>query len=91
MPRRTAGIRSPQPFPGRAQVATPAYAELTENKRKRRSSLRDRYRLYLVFACGALNSRLLRVNGPSHKLTATTRGGVIIDEQEIVERLEVES
>jgi hypothetical protein len=91
MPRRTAGIQSPQAFPGRGQVATLVYSELTENKRKRRSSPRDSYRLYLVFACGALNSLSLRTNDRFYKSTAATRGGVIIDEQEIVERLEVES
>jgi superfamily II DNA or RNA helicase len=66
---------------GRAGVGD---IELTENEWSRACNLRDRYWLYVVFDCGTPNPRLLRVHDPFYKLIATAKGGVIIDENEIV-------
>lgn len=58
--------------------------ELTENEWSRSCNLRDRYWLYVVFDCGTPNPRLFRVQDPFRKLIATAKGGVIIDEPEIM-------
>ena len=58
--------------------------ELTENEWNRSCNSRDRYWLYVVFDCGTPGPRLLRVNDPFRKLIATAKGGVIIDEREIM-------
>ena len=58
--------------------------ELTENEWSRSCNLRDRYWLYVVYNCGTPNPRLLRVQDPFRKLIATAKGGVIIEENEII-------
>lgn len=58
--------------------------ELTENEWSRACNERDRYWLYVVYDCGMPNPRLLRVNDPFRKLIATAKGGVIIEENEII-------
>lgn len=66
---------------GRAGVGD---IELTENEWSRSCNLRDRYWLYVVFDCGSSSPRLLRVQDPFRKLVTTAKGGVIIDEGEII-------
>jgi superfamily II DNA or RNA helicase/DNA-binding XRE family transcriptional regulator len=66
---------------GRAGVGD---IELTENEWSRACNLRDRYWLYVVFDCGAPIPRLLRVQDPFRKLLANAKGGVIIEESEIM-------
>ncbi|MFZ0890359.1 MAG: helicase-related protein [Candidatus Binataceae bacterium] len=66
---------------GRAAVGD---IELTENEWSRACNLRDRYWLYVVYECGTPNPRLLRVQDPFRKLIATAKGGVLIDETEIL-------
>lgn len=66
---------------GRAGVGD---IELTENEWSRACNLRDRYWLYVVYDCGTPNPRLLRVHDPFRKPTATVKGGVIIDESEVI-------
>ncbi len=66
---------------GRAGVGD---IELTENEWSRACNLRDRYWLYVVYDCGTPNPRLLRVQNPFYKLIATAKGGVIIDETEVL-------
>jgi superfamily II DNA or RNA helicase len=58
--------------------------ELTENEWSRACNLRDRYWLYVVYDCGTPNPRLMRVQDPFYKLIATAKGGVTIDETEIL-------
>jgi hypothetical protein len=38
----------------------------------------------VVYDCGTLNPRLSRVQDPFKKLIATAKGGVTIDEKEII-------
>ncbi len=66
---------------GRAAVGD---IELTENEWSRACNLRERYWLYVVYECGTPGPRLLRVCDPFRKLIATAKGGVIIDESEIL-------
>ena len=49
-----------------------------------RVQLREQYWLYVVYDCGTSNPRLLRINDPFYKLVATAKGGVIIDEAEVM-------
>jgi superfamily II DNA or RNA helicase len=70
---------------GRAGVGD---IELTENEWSRACNLRDRYWLYVVFDCGTPRPRLLRVHDPFYKLIATAKGGVIVDERDIMKAAE---
>jgi superfamily II DNA or RNA helicase len=58
--------------------------ELTENEWSRACNSRDRYWLYVVYDCGTQNPRLFRVQDPFQKLIATAKGGVIIDETQVI-------
>lgn len=58
--------------------------ELTENEWSRACNERDRYWLYVVFDCGTPHPRLFRVQNPFYKLIATPKGGVLIDESQII-------
>jgi hypothetical protein len=58
--------------------------ELTENEWSRACNLRERYWLYVVYNCGTRSPHLLRVENPFYKLIATAKGGVIIDEAELM-------
>jgi len=58
--------------------------ELTENEWSRACNSRDGYWLYVVYDCGTPNPRLFRVQDPFKKLIATAKGGVIIDENEVL-------
>jgi hypothetical protein len=66
---------------GRASVED---IELTENEWNRACNSRDKYWLYVVFDCGTPSPRLFRVQDPFRKLIATAKGGVIIDETDIM-------
>ncbi|MFZ0890365.1 MAG: DUF3883 domain-containing protein [Candidatus Binataceae bacterium] len=57
---------------------------LTENEWSRACKERGRYWLYVVYNCGTPNPRLLRVQDPFRKLIATAKGGVIVDETEVL-------
>ena len=71
---------------GRAAIGD---VELTENEWAKACNLRDRYWLYVVFDCATPQPRLLRVQDPFGKLLFKAKGGVIIDEKEILEAAEV--
>jgi superfamily II DNA or RNA helicase len=58
--------------------------ELTENEWSRACNSRDKYWLYVVYDCGTPNPRLFRVQDPFRKLIATAKGGVIVDESQIL-------
>ncbi|MBE3116228.1 DUF3883 domain-containing protein, partial [Candidatus Bathyarchaeota archaeon] len=62
---------------GRANVGD---VELTKNEWSQAINLGGRYWLYVGFDCGTSSPRLLRVKDPFNKLSASPRGGVIIDE-----------
>ncbi len=62
--------------------------ELTENEWSRACNSRDGYWLYVVYDCGTPNPRLLRVQNPFYKLIATAKGGVIIDENQVLRAME---
>jgi superfamily II DNA or RNA helicase len=64
--------------------------ELTENEWSRACNSRDHYWLYVVYDCGRPNPRLLRIQNPFYKLIATAKGGVIIDESEVINAAEAE-
>ncbi len=66
---------------GRAAIGD---IELTENEWSRACNLSDRYWLYVVYKCGTPYPRLLRVRDPFRRLIATPKGGVLIDETEVV-------
>jgi len=66
---------------GRAAIGD---IELTENEWSRACNLRDRYWLYVVYNSGTPNPRLFRVQDPFRKLIATAKGGVMIDETEVI-------
>jgi hypothetical protein len=72
---------------GRAAVGD---VELTENEWAKACNLRDRYWLYVVFNCATPQPRLLRVQDPFQKLLFTAKGGVIIDETQILQAAENE-
>lgn len=63
--------------------------EVTENEWAKACNLRERYWLYVVYECGGPRPRLLRVQDPFKKLLARTRGGVVIDERQVLEMAEV--
>lgn len=56
----------------------------SRTKWSRACNLRDRDWLYVVYGCGTPSPRLLQVQDPFHKLIASAKGGVMIDESEIV-------
>lgn len=58
--------------------------ELTENEWAKACNLRERYWLYVVYDCGSPRPRLLRVQDPFKKLLVRARGGVVIDEQQVL-------
>ena len=57
--------------------------ELTEDEWVKACNLRDQYWLYVVHDCASAQSRLVRVQVPFHELLFRTKGGVVIEEQEI--------
>ena len=59
--------------------------ELTENEWAKACNLRERYWLYVVFGCTSPQPRLLRVRDPFDKLIVRAKGGVVIEESEILE------
>ena len=58
--------------------------ELTDNEWAKACNLGDRYWLYVVFDCGTPHPRLLRVRDPFKALLVQARGGVIVDEQQVL-------
>ncbi len=66
---------------GRAGIGD---VEVTENEWAKACNLREKYWLYVVFDCGTPTPRLVRVQDPFRKLVANAKGGVIIDEREIL-------
>ena len=66
---------------GRAGVGD---VELTDNEWAKACNLGDRYWLYVVFDCGTPHPRLLRVRDPFKALVVQARGGVIVDEQQVL-------
>jgi hypothetical protein len=66
---------------GRAAIGD---IELTENEWAKACNLRDRYWLYVVYECASPHPRLLRVQDPFANLLVRAKGGVVIDEREIL-------
>lgn len=62
--------------------------QLSENEWARAANLRDKYWLHVVYDCGALNPRLLRVRDPLGSLFFRAKGGVVIDEAAIIQAAE---
>jgi hypothetical protein len=62
--------------------------QLSENEWAKAANLRERYWLYVVYDCAALNPRLLRIQDPFLKLIVQARGGVIVDEQAVFQAAE---
>jgi len=58
--------------------------ELTDNEWAKACNLGDRFWLYVVFDCGTPHPRLLRVRHPFKALLVQARGGVIVDEQQVL-------
>jgi len=59
--------------------------EMTENEWAKVCNLRKNYWLYVVYDCGTVHPRLLRIQDPFAKLLAKAKGGVIINESSIIE------
>jgi superfamily II DNA or RNA helicase/DNA-binding XRE family transcriptional regulator len=70
---------------GRARVGD---VEVSENEWAKACNERGRYWLYVVFNCGAAQPQLVGVRDPFGKLLATPRGGVIIDERQVLRAAE---
>jgi hypothetical protein len=70
---------------GRAGIGD---VELTENEWTSACNQRDRYWLYVVFDCGSLHPRLLRVQDPFQKLIAKAKGSIIIAPSSVIESSE---
>ena len=70
---------------GRAGVGD---VELTENEWAKACNLRKRYWLYVVYDCARSQPRLLRIQDPFEKLLFRAKGGVVIEEQQIMEAAE---
>jgi hypothetical protein len=66
---------------GRAAIGD---IELTENEWAKACNPRERYWLYVVYECASAHPRLLRVQDPFANLLIRAKGGVIIDEREIL-------
>jgi len=64
--------------------------ELTENEWAKACNERGRYWLYVVYNCGTPQPRLVRVRDPFGRLIATPRGGVIIDERQVLAAAEIQ-
>lgn len=62
--------------------------QLSENEWAKAANLRDKYWLYVVYDCAALNPRLLRIRDPFLKLIVKARGGVIVGEQAVFQEAE---
>jgi superfamily II DNA or RNA helicase/DNA-binding XRE family transcriptional regulator len=67
---------------GRAQVGD---IEISENEWAKACNLRDRYWLYVVYNCASAYPKLVRVQDPFGKLLVRAKGGMIIEEREILE------
>jgi hypothetical protein len=67
---------------GRAGIGD---VELTENEWVKACNLQDRYWLYVVYNCAGHNPQLLRIQNPFRNLLFRPKGGVIIDEQAILQ------
>ncbi|OEU52973.1 MAG: hypothetical protein BA861_12595 [Desulfobacterales bacterium S3730MH5] len=51
-------------------------------------NLRDQYWLYVVYNCAISSPRLIRIQDPFFKLLVRAKGGVVIDQQEILRSAE---
>jgi hypothetical protein len=78
---RPAGEERAIEVKGRAAIGD---IELTKNEWAKACNLRERYWLYVVYECASPHPRLLRVQDPFANLLVRARGGVIIDEREIL-------
>jgi hypothetical protein len=85
--RRPSGEERAIEVKGRAGVGD---VEMTENEWAKACNLRDRYWLYVVFDCAGSHPRLFRVRDPFYTLIAKARGGVIVDETQILAATEAD-
>lgn len=65
--------------------------EISENEWAKACNLRDKFWLYVVYNCGSAQPKLHRIKDPFGQLLVQARGGVIIDEQEIITSAEIET
>jgi hypothetical protein len=70
---------------GRAQAGD---VELTENESAKACNLRDGYSLYVVYSCATAQPRICRVREAFGALLARAKGGVTIEEREVIEAAE---
>ncbi len=70
---------------GRAQVGE---IELSENEWAKACNLRDDYWLYVVYHCASSGPQLHRVRDPFGALVARAKGGVVIEESEVIRAAE---
>jgi superfamily II DNA or RNA helicase len=84
--RRPSGEERAIEVKGRAMVGG---IEISENEWARACNLRDRYWLYVVYNCASSTPRLLRIQDPFGKLLFRAKGGVVIDERNIIESAEI--
>jgi hypothetical protein len=59
--------------------------EVSENEWAKACNLRDRYWFYVVYDCASSHPKLLHIQDPFGKLVVKARGGVAINEKEILE------
>lgn len=62
--------------------------EISENEWAKACNLREKYWLYVVYGCANSNPQLIRIQDPFAKLIVKAKGGVMIDEQEILQAAE---
>jgi hypothetical protein len=58
--------------------------EVTVNEWAKACNLRERYWLYVVFDCGSSSPRLMRIRDPFGRFFDTAKGGVTIDDRQIL-------
>lgn len=69
---------------GRARVGD---IQVSENEWAKAYNLRDRYWLYVAYDCASANPKLIRIQDPFFRLLVRAKGGVIIDEQTILQAM----
>ncbi len=62
--------------------------ELSDNEWARACSLREGYWLYVVYGCAGSDPKLHRIRDPFGELIARAKGGVVIEESEVVRAAE---
>ena len=66
------------------------HVELTENEYIKACNLRNRYWLYVVYDCATPHPRLRRIQDPFGKLIVKSKGGVVINQSEVMDAAEAD-